>query len=86
MSDLLTVLPVQVQIGDDQDTWVEYGVMTMVIEELQRFPKIKVASMNSPLSNLENIQFQYDLDIIFEQVCPALRCKQLLLMNLTLIV
>jgi DNA-binding winged helix-turn-helix (wHTH) protein/tetratricopeptide (TPR) repeat protein len=84
ISDLLTVLPVQVQTGDDQDSWVEYGVMTMVIEELQRFKEIKVASMNSTLSNLENVQFQYDADAIFKQVCPALGCKQLLLMNLTL--
>jgi DNA-binding winged helix-turn-helix (wHTH) protein/tetratricopeptide (TPR) repeat protein len=84
MSDLLTVLPVQVQTGDDQDSWVEYGVMTMVIEELQRFPKIKVANMNSTLSNLGSVQFQYDPDVIFAQVCPALGCKQLLLMNLTL--
>ena len=84
MTDLLTVLPVKVETGDDQDSWVEYGVMTMVIEELQRFPKIKVASMNSTLTNLTNVQFQYDADIIFEQICPALGCKQLLLMNLTL--
>ncbi|GAC18234.1 tetratricopeptide repeat protein [Paraglaciecola arctica] len=84
MSDLLTVLPVQVLTGDDQDSWVEYGVMTMVIDELQRFPKIKVANMNSTLSNLENVQFQYDPEAIFQQVCPALGCKQLLLMNLTL--
>ncbi|WP_339723834.1 winged helix-turn-helix domain-containing protein [uncultured Paraglaciecola sp.] len=83
-TDLLTVLPVHVQTGDDQDSWVEYGVMTMVIEELQRFPKIKVANMNSTLSNLESVQFQYDPDTIFAQVCPALGCKQLLLMNLNL--
>jgi DNA-binding winged helix-turn-helix (wHTH) protein/tetratricopeptide (TPR) repeat protein/TolB-like protein len=84
MSGLLTVLPVQVQTEDDQDSWVEYGVMTMVIEELQRFPNIKVASMNSTLSNLDNVQFQYESNTIFEQVCAALGCKQLLLMNLTL--
>ncbi|MGJ8679240.1 winged helix-turn-helix domain-containing protein [Paraglaciecola sp.] len=80
----LTVLPVQLSTGDDQDRWVEYGVMTMVIEELQRFPQIQVADMHSTLTHLPNIQYDYNDSKLFQQVCPALGCKQLLLMRLTL--
>lgn len=83
-TDLLTILPVQILTGDDQDNWAEYGVMTMVIEELQRFPDIKVANMSSTLSNLSNVKIDYKHPALFEHVCPALGCKNLLLMNLTL--
>ena len=81
---LLLVLPVQITTGDDQDNWVEYGVMTMVIEELQRFSDINVASMNSTLSNLAKVDVEYDHQKIFEKVCPALGCNQLLLIDLSL--
>lgn len=83
-SALLTVLPVNVLTEDDQDRWVEYGVMTMAVDELQRFPQIKVASISSTLGTLGNIQFQYDSQTLFDQVCIALGCKQLLVMSLTL--
>lgn len=82
--DLLIVLPVQITTGDDQDNWVEYGVMTMVIEELQRFPDINVASMHSTLSNLAKVDVEYDQREIFEKVCSALGCNQLLLIDLSL--
>lgn len=82
--DYLTMLPVQILTGDDQDKWVEYGVMTLIIDELQRFPEINITSMSSTLSNLANIKFEYEQQTVFEQVCPTLGCKQLLFIKLAL--
>lgn len=80
------VLPVDVQTGDDQDSWVEYGVMTVLTGQLQRFPELQVADVEATLRALNQIGYQPATDDAspFEQVCQPLGCNKLVAVNLSL--
>ena len=81
----LVVLPVVVSTGDDQDSWAEYGVMTMLAGQLERFPELQVADVESTVLALDQIQFdRSNREDLFREVCTPLGCRQLIATELAL--
>ncbi len=83
----LLVLPVDVRTGDDQDSWVEYGIMTMLTGQLQRFPELQVADVDATLRALDLIGYRdagSGVDNAFEQVCQPLGCDKIVAVDLSL--
>ena len=83
----LVVLPVQVKTGDDQDSWAQYGVMTMLAGQLKRFSELQVADVESTIQALDQIDFSvsaHDTDGLFQEVCMPLGCRQLIASELAL--
>ncbi len=82
----LLVLPVDVRTGDDQDSWVEFGVMTVLTAQLQQFPELQVAEVEATLRALDQIGYQpgADDENPFEQVCQPLGCDKLVAVELSL--
>ena len=78
------ILPVNVLTGDDQDAWVEYGVMALLTRQLQTYDGLTVMDVNSVISNLQSIGYQHSLNNQdkFTTVCKALGCDVLLLSEL----
>ncbi|TVZ38939.1 DNA-binding winged helix-turn-helix (wHTH) protein [Alteromonadaceae bacterium 2753L.S.0a.02] len=78
------VLPVHVRTGDDQDSWVEYGVMTMLARQLQAYRDLTLIDPKSVISGLAQIGFQHSQNNAekFQQVCGALGCDVLLVAQL----
>ncbi|MEN7343746.1 MAG: tetratricopeptide repeat protein [Pseudomonadota bacterium] len=74
------VLPVAVNTGDDRDTWAEYGVMSLLATELQRFDAISVYDVQSTVSGLSQIRFDRaaDATVLFSDVCGAFGCSHLI--------
>ena len=81
----ILVLPVQVQTGDDQDNWVQYGIMAMLTQQLQGYERLAVIGAGSALKGLAQIGVEpetlaadgaLDSDT-FGHICNALGCKQL---------
>lgn len=83
-SGRLTVLPVQIFTNDDQDDWVEYGVMSMAITHFKAYENIDVSSIETTLKTLSSIQYDVQSENVFEQVCASLGCTQLLVFDLEL--
>ncbi|MEM9171662.1 MAG: winged helix-turn-helix domain-containing protein [Pseudomonadota bacterium] len=73
------VLPVQVSTGDDRDVWAEYGVMSLLATELQRFDAISVYDVGSTVSGLGQIRYDRSANTLelFNDVCGAFGCSHL---------
>lgn len=83
----LVVLPVNIETGDDQDSWAEYGVMTMLAGQLGRFPELQVADVETTISALDQIALDtstQDSATLFQEVCVPLGCRQLIAARLAL--
>ncbi len=82
----ILVLPVHVKTGDDQDAWVEYGVMTLLNQQLQAYESINLIDVRSTISGLQLINFDHNSDNTqkFDSVCDALGCEVLLVAELTM--
>ena len=83
----LVVLPVVVSTGDDQDSWAEYGVMTMLAGQLRRFSELQVADVESTIGALDQIEYEaaaHDTAALFQKVCVPLGCRQLIASELAL--
>ncbi len=87
------VLPVQVTTGDDQDAWVEYGIMTMVAQQIQAYPSLSVMGVRSTIRGLADIGYETmglstDASTLGEDqvatICDSLGCDQLVSMHLTM--
>lgn len=80
----IVVLPVLVQTGDIQDSWVEFGIMSMLTQQLREYPDIQVASVDSVLSGLNALPFEAEADTAqkFTLVCQALGCQTLVIPEL----
>lgn len=80
----VVVLPVWVQTGDIQDSWVEFGVMSMLTQQLREYPNIQVADVDSVLSGLNALPFDDSTDPAdkFDLVCGALGCQALVVPEL----
>ncbi|MEL7298034.1 MAG: tetratricopeptide repeat protein [Pseudomonadota bacterium] len=73
------VLPLAVETGDDQDAWAEYGVMSLLTTELQRFDGVQVQDVSATVSGLSQISFEREAaaPAMFERVCGAFGCSHL---------
>lgn len=80
----VVVLPVWVQTGDVQDSWVEFGVMSMLTQQLREYPNIQIADVDSVLSGLNALPFDESTDPAnkFDLVCGALGCQALVIPEL----
>lgn len=58
----IVVLPVWGQTGDVQDSWVEFGVMSMLTQQLREYPNIQVSDVDSVLSGLNALPFDDSTD------------------------
>jgi DNA-binding winged helix-turn-helix (wHTH) protein/tetratricopeptide (TPR) repeat protein len=85
-SATIVVLPVHVSTGDDQDNWVEYGVMSMLSKQLESYPPLSVIDTGSTLKNLSTIQFKHETPSAekFARVCEPLGCDTLIVSELIL--
>jgi len=84
----IVVLPVNVRTGDDQDSWARYGVTTVLTGQLQRFAELQVADVDATIRALGQIDWQGTQadasDELYNRVCVALGCRQLVELDLTL--
>lgn len=84
----IVVLPVNVDTGDDQDSWARYGVTTVLTGQLQRFPELQVADVDATIKALSQIEWQGThadaSDGLYSGVCVALGCRQLVELDLAL--
>lgn len=80
----LTVMPVQLFTNDDQDEWVEYGIMSMAIKYFKAYENVDVSSVSATLKTLNTITYDRQSENLFSQVCYSLGCTQLLLLDLSL--
>ncbi len=83
---LTIVLPVSIETGDDQDSWVAYGVMTVLTGQLQRFPELNVADVESSLRSLDQIGYEpsRDANDLYSSVCEPLGCEHVISTRLVL--
>ncbi|MEM7764950.1 MAG: tetratricopeptide repeat protein [Pseudomonadota bacterium] len=74
------VLPLVVETGDDRDAWAEYGVMSLLTTELQRFNGLQVQDVSATVSGLSQISFERQdaAAAMFDRVCDAFGCSHLI--------
>lgn len=81
LENRVIVLPVEVQTGDVQDSWAEYGVMSMLTQQLREFENIQVADVDSVLSGINLIPYSETASAAekYALICEALGCDTLLI-------
>lgn len=82
----IVVLPVNVTTGDVQDSWAEFGVMSMLTQQLREFPSLQVTDTDSVIRGLSVIPYASEAgaDRQFEAVCQALGCTTLVIPSLSI--
>lgn len=82
----IVVLPVNVTTGDVQDSWAEFGVMSMLTQQLREFPSLQVTDTDSVIRGLSVIPYasEASADRQFEAVCKALGCTTLVIPSLSI--
>ena len=82
----IVVLPVNVTTGDVQDSWAEFGVMSMLTQQLREFPSLQVTDTDSVIRGLSVILYasEASADRQFEVVCQALGCTTLVIPSLSI--
>ena len=82
----IVVLPVNVTTGDVQDSWAEFGVMSMLTQQLREFPSLQVTDTDSVIRGLSVIPYasEASADRQFEAVCQALGCTTLVIPSLSI--
>jgi len=80
----VVVLPVWVQTGDIQDSWAEFGIMSMLTQQLREYPDIQIADVDSVLSGLNALPYHASAGPAdkFELICGALGCQALVIPEL----
>ena len=80
----VVVLPVWVQTGDIQDSWAEFGIMSMLTQQLREYPDVQIADVDSVLSGLNALPYNASTgpDDKFELICGALGCQALVIPEL----
>jgi len=80
----VVVLPVWVQTGDIQDSWAEFGIMSMLTQQLREYPYIQIADVDSVLSGLTALPYNASAGPAdkFELICGALACQALVIPEL----
>ena len=80
----IVVLPVWVQTGDIQDSWAEFGIMSMFTQQLREYPDIQIADVDSVLSGLNALPYNANASPAdkFELICSALGCQALVIPEL----
>lgn len=79
-SQRVIVLPVWVQTGDVQDSWAEFGLMSMLTQQLREYPDMQVADVDSVLSGLSSLPYDKEVSATekYDLVCRALGCETLI--------
>lgn len=81
----VVVLPINVATNDIQDSWAEFGLMTILTKRLQQYPQVSVIDVNSVLQGLGLIdQVAFGDREAFSKICPALGCETLVVTELKL--